>query len=251
MGNTFIHKSILAVATLALTLTAASAADFGVDVQESLHDRSTQLFGIAAPLTASATPTDGPYRMPNQDAADQIALAGGLHVEYLTRNAGHHLDMYDFYPAENPTHLIACIESSLEEIAAGKLNPSVQSISLSDGSVKTLLRGMNRCDGIRTTAWGTVLATEETGDGAAYELMSPLTLDNAAITDRATGETTNPELIAKRTALPTMAWEGLTITQQGVVIGGDELRPGTDTPDADGGAIFKFIPAHLHTSPLP
>ena len=39
-----------------------------------------------------------------------------------------------------------------------------------------------------------------------------------------------------------MAWEGIGILKNGVVIAGDELRPGTPD-DADGGAIFKFIPA--------
>jgi len=45
-----------------------------------------------------------------------------------------------------------------------------------------------------------------------------------------------------------MSWEGLAILPSGVVIGGDELRPGTDTPDSDGGSIFKFIPTTLRTA---
>jgi hypothetical protein len=39
-----------------------------------------------------------------------------------------------------------------------------------------------------------------------------------------------------------MGWEGLTVTPEGVVIGGDELRPGSAHHNADGGAIFKFVP---------
>jgi secreted PhoX family phosphatase len=36
------------------------------------------------------------------------------------------------------------------------------------------------------------------------------------------------------------------VLPSGVVIGGDELRPGTGVPDSDGGALFKFVP----TAPL-
>ena len=110
---------------------------------------------------------------------------------------------------------------------------------------------MSRCDGIRTTAWGTVLATEEAGDGQAYELIDLLNTSNHTVVDRASGtivdENGTPSTtIVKRDSLPTMSWEGLTVTDEGVVIGGDELRPGTGVADKDGGAIFKFIPSAAH-----
>lgn len=107
---------------------------------------------------------------------------------------------------------------------------------------------MDRCDGIRTTAWGTVLATEETTYGQGYEIIDPLAMMNHTVVDRATGtvfdENGAPSAnVAKRDALPTMAWEGLTVLDSGVVIGGDELRPGSNGADTDGGAIFKFVPS--------
>ncbi|MEX0860770.1 MAG: alkaline phosphatase PhoX, partial [Cucumibacter sp.] len=139
------------------------------------------------------------------------------------------------------------IEGDREEIAAGKLNPSVQSISLADGTVSTLLRGMVACDGIRTSPWGTVIATEEEDDGGVYEILDPLLIDNVVISDRATGAVSDPAHVAKRTAMAVIAWEGFVMTPEGVVYGGDELRPGTDAPDADGGALFKFIPATLYS----
>lgn len=225
----------------------ALSADFGAEVDALLASRSMELFGIAAPLAASAeaSAAEG-YRTETQSAADQIALAEGLAAELVTRAAGNKLDMMAFWPDARPTHLIACIEGGVEEIATGKLNPSIQSIDLASGEVRTLVRGMDRCDGIRTTAWGTVLATEETDDGAAYELIDPLGLDNAVVSDRAGGAVSDPGRIVKRPALPIMAWEGLTITPEGVVIGGDELRPGTAAADVDGGAMFKFVPATAH-----
>ncbi len=48
--------------------------------------------------------------------------------------------------------------------------------------------------------------------------------------------------VAWRNALATLSWEGLHVYPNGVVYFGDELRPGTDAADADGGAVFKFVP---------
>ncbi|MEA1990098.1 MAG: DUF839 domain-containing protein [Pseudomonadota bacterium] len=233
--------------------------DFGSFVDNLLNKKSKKYFGFKKPLQSSAEGSVA--REPGQDAYDLIELAGGLKATILTREAGNKADMFSFWPNENdPTHAIFCIEGGDEVIGtlpsgADKLNPSVQSIDLETGEVVTMLRGMNRCDGIRTTAWGTVLATEETSTGQAYEIIDPLAMVNHTVTDRAAGTIVDADgnpttLAAKRDALPTMAWEGLTVLDNGVVIGGDELRPGDwdlagdggDDPDVDGGAIFKFVP---------
>jgi secreted PhoX family phosphatase len=183
----------------------------------------------------------------------------------VTRNAGDLADMFAFWPSnDNPTHLIFCIEGARQDLGTflsgglvKKFNPSVQRIKLSDGSADTALRGMSRCDGIRRTPWNTILAIEETNDGGAYEIINPLSVTNYTVTDRALGtiidENGAPSTssILKRTALPTMAWEGLAVLPSGVVIAGDELRPGTGAQDTDGGAIFKFVPAVPHTSQSP
>ncbi|WP_212524595.1 alkaline phosphatase PhoX [Actibacterium sp. MT2.3-13A] len=238
----------LATAVAALTTTGALAGsmDFGAMVEKMMQDNLPALFGVSAPLAASAPSTEGAYRGADQAAADQVLLAEGLSAAYLSRDVANKLDMFALYPAANPTHLIACVEGGREEIAAGKMNPSVQRIALDGSSVETIVRGMDRCDGIRTTAWGTVLATEETEDGAAYEILDPLEMAEVTVIDRDSGETTDPTLMVKRPALPTMAWEGLTVLDSGVVIGGDELRPGTAYPGTDGGALFKFVPAEAH-----
>jgi len=219
-----------------------NAHDFGAHVERQLHAHSEKLFGFEKPLQDSAPATSSVYRTVAQSAKDQVLLARGLKAEYLTRNAANATDMMAFYPAANPTHLITCVEGGRAEIVAGKFNPSVQRISLATGQVDTVLRGMSACDGIRTTPWGTILATEERSDGGAYEIIDPLNVTNQTVTNRASGAVTDPAHIAKRHALPTMAWEGLIVLPGGVVIAGDELRPGTATADADGGAIFKFMP---------
>lgn len=234
--------------------------DFGAMVEHLLNAQSEKLFGFNKPLKESAPATNGAYRTLDQKALDQVLVAKGLKVEYLTRSAANTTDMMAFFPVEKPTHLISCIEGSRTEIAPGKLSPSVQSINLMTGQVETILRGMSGCDGIRATPWGTILATEEKTDGGAYEILDPLHVSNQVVLSRSTGEVTDPMHIAKRTALPTMAWEGLAVLPSGVVIAGDELRPGSAAADVDGGAIFKFVPqtprtgndkiANLSDSPL-
>ena len=233
--------------------------DFGLQVEHLLKAQAEKFFGVDQPLKESAAETTGPYRTASQKATDQILLAKGLKVEYLTRNAGDMTDMMAFFPGEKPTHLITCVEGGPETLSNGKRNPSVQRIDLKSGAVITILRGMDRCDGIRTTPWSTILATEETGDGSAYEIFDPLTTTEVTITARngwgvaatiaSFAGSTN---VIKRIALPCMAWEGLIIQPSGVVIGGDELRPGTGVADSDGGAIFKFLPAvpRIQTGPI-
>lgn len=253
------HPHPLAVAlTATLAVGCAQANDFGLQAEQHLQAQSMTLFGFKQPLTDSAPATSGAYRTDSQSASDQVLLAGSLTATYLTRSAANSADMLAFYPAANPTHLITCIEGGREQLTGDadtgayapgdKFNPSVQRIDLNSGAVETILRGMSGCDGIRTTPWGTILATEEEDDGGAYEILSPLTTTGYTVKDRATGEivdaagVTDSDGIAKRTALPVIAWEGLDMTTDGVLVGGDELRPGTAAVDVDGGSIFKFVP---------
>ncbi len=242
-----LYLTALAMAGTLLAPVAQADQDFGQFVEQQLKSKSEKLFGIEKPLKDSAPLTSGAYRTAYQKATDQVLVAQGLKVEYVTRQAANATDMLSFWPnAHSPTHLISCVEGSRQLLANGKYNPSVQRIRLADGQVETILRGMTSCDGIRTTAWGTVLATEETSSGGAYEILNPLTTTEQTVLDRTTGNVTDPSNIAKRAALPTMSWEGLAVLPSGVVIAGDELRPGTGGLDRDGGAIFKFIPAVPH-----
>lgn len=257
------HRSIatglaggMLLAGIGLSARSASAIDAGMYLQQQMQSNSRPVFGITGPLAASAPASPPQYRTAAQSASDQVALAPGLTAAYLTRQAANGADMFAFWPnAANPTHVIFCIESGREVIGTlpsgiTKYNPSVQRIGI-NGSVETILRGLNGCDGIRLTPWGTILATEEESDGGAYEIIDPLGTTNYTVQTRATGSIidaggiADAARIAKRAALPVIAWEGFVILPSGVVIGGDELRPGTGKPDADGGSLFKFIPATL------
>ena len=251
-------KSICAMALASASLASmnATALDFGQQIEKLLSAKSRNLFGIVAPLKNSSD--QNIHREMGQKAGDLVNLAKGLKAKIITREAGNSADMLALWPnPHEPSHLIFCIEGGRADLGTTlvpgitKYNPSIQRIEIKSGAVETILRGMNRCDGIRTTAWGTVLATEETGDGSAYELIDPLTTTDHTVTDRNAGSIVDATgaastTVAKRPALPTMAWEGLTVTSEGVVIGGDELRPGSSNLDADGGAIFKFVPNSPH-----
>lgn len=245
MNRPLVASLFLSTACLPFTLLPAFSEDFGLSVDQMLAAKSADLFGITAPLAASAEESaEEGYRVAGQTGADSIALAEGLTAEYLTRDAAQDIDMLAFYPVEAPTHLIACIEGDAEEIAPGKMNPAVQRISLTDGTVETIVRGTSSCDGIRATSWGTILFTEEDDRGGAYEILNPLAITEAVtITNRETGETTDAAAVRRWMSLPTMAWEGIGLLADGTIYGGDELRPGTDAANADGGAIFKFVPA--------
>ena len=259
-------KISLATAMLALPALPAHAEDedsqdFGARSEQRLKNSSMHWFGVQGPLGPSAPSTTGDYRTPDQNANDQVLLADSLKAEYVTRNAGNSADMFAFWPSdESPTHLIFCIEGNRQDLGTflpgglvRKFNPAVQRIKLLDGSVETILRGTISCDGIRRTPWQTILATEETSDGGAYEIINPLNVTNYTIADRALGtiidENGAPSTssIVKRTALPTISWEGIGMTPEGVVYAGDELRPGTPA-NADGGALFKFVPVNPRTA---
>lgn len=252
-------KRIIALGASAVFAACAIAAqpDFGQKVEKMLNKQSQKFFGFQKPSNAF---TLNVARAPGQTANDLVVVAQGLEATLLTRQTADLADMFAFFPDDAaPTHLIFCIEGLAATIAGtvppnnivAKRNPSVQRIDTTTGEVETILRGMSRCDGIRRTPWNTILATEETADGAAYEILEPLVTTNHTVTDRALGTIVDPANVAstevaKRTALPTMAWEGLDLTGEGVVVGGDELRPGTGTLDSDGGGIFKFVPAVPH-----
>ena len=149
----------------------ANAQDFGQQVEQLLTAQSQKLFGFNGPLAYSSD-----SNIPRSSATtplDVIYLARGLRARFLTRNAANDADMFSFYPAQNPTHVIFCIENGRAVDANGKpINPSIQAIDLKSGAVTDIAYGMDRCDGVRTTAWNTVLVTEETDDGSAFRLRA-------------------------------------------------------------------------------
>jgi hypothetical protein len=249
-------KMIAIAVGMAASSLAMAADDFGMKVQKLLKSESENFFGIEKPLEASETLSV--LRAPGQGAYDLIKLAKGLRAEIVTRESAQNSDMMAFWPSDTaPTHLITCIEDFRDPSAniigtypSGQLKygPSVQRVNLVTGHVETILRGMSSCDGIRRTPWNTIVATEERDDGGLYEILNPLAATELTLVARggsATVDSMGNAVVGQveyRGALGTLAWEGLDLTTQGVVYYGDEERPGTGGPDADGGSLFKFVP---------
>lgn len=250
------NKNLLALAiSLTVSGAALAAGDFGMQTQNLLKNQSHKFFGIVQPLTASETVSVP--RAPDQDASHLIKLAKGLHAEIVTRKAAQNSDMMAFWPNDiKPTHIVTCIEDGNAQIGTypggqAKLTPSVQTVNLASGEVKTVLRGMTGCDGIRRTPWNTIVATEEVDDGGLYEILNPLTANELTVVTRGTGNIINSVgaavagAVEYRGAVGKLAWEGLDLSEQGVVYYGDEERPGSGGADVDGGSMFKFVPTTL------
>ncbi len=63
----------------------------------------------------------------------------------------------------------------------------MQAVDLDTGDVKTILRGVQGCDGLRVTPWGTLVATEEFAgtNGGLYEILwDPSSTEQYSITER-------------------------------------------------------------------
>ena len=233
------------------------AADFGATVDSLLARLSRVEFGFGRPTTAADVGDNGIDRE-IETAQQRQDLARGLTARYVARNVAQLADMISFWPDDiDYTHLIVCIEQGRSGTTPGGnsgYNAAVQRVDVATGAVATILHGMSRCDGIRTTQWGTVLATEETDDGGVYEILDPLNTTHHWIADRGAAglaadirdgidSPTASTKVVKRTALVTQAWEGLDTLENGVVIGGDEQRSGDAVADVDeGGAVYRFVP---------
>jgi hypothetical protein len=222
--------------------------DFGAQVEYLMKAQSERLFGINKTLGDSAPETTAPTRIEGQRASDHILLASGLKAEFVTREAANNTDMMVFWPNdEHPTHIFTAVEVFAPATTTdGKPQPFVQRVDLATGKVDVVLRGGLGGDPIRRTAWGTLVVGEETATGAVYEILDPLNVTEAVITDRASGANTHPDKVAKRPALGIKSWEGIGLLDTGVMYSGDELRPGDTGPDRDGGTIYKFVPATPH-----
>jgi secreted PhoX family phosphatase len=227
--------------TLAVaTVLSAGDGDFGQRVQRLLAGQSPRLFGLEGPLDASSQESVSQEQALSHPLS-LITLAEGLSATVVTSGvAAPNIDMIALWPNDsNPRWLIACNE-------AGTGDPGLQRIEIATGVAETMLTGTSSCDGVRRTAWGTVLFSEEAGGGPTggrvYEVQDPIN-STGVILDRATGTFSGgvgAENFAVRPALGRLSFEGFALYDSGLVYYGDENRPFQGTP---GGAYFKFIPS--------
>jgi hypothetical protein len=206
--------------------------DFGAFVQSLLRDQSEELFGIGRPLDHSAV---GPFDGPSVDALD---LAHGLKATLISSAVENAADQIAMWPDDDhPTHLFVCDEETSV--------PAVQRVDLSkpaDSNATTIVTGLQACDPVRRTPWGTIIVAEENGaDGGLYEILDPVHITTPiAVTNRATGANTDPLHLAKRQAVGALSFESFAIRPDGTTIYGDELAPSNGNA---GGGIYKFVPA--------
>src|SRR5215467_731139 len=112
------------------------------------------LFGIGHPLEQSAL---GPYDGP--DNLQAIQVAPGLHVSLVSSSVASAADQIAFWPDDdNPRYLFVCDEETTD--------PAVQRVDLTKpagSNATTLVIGLQSCDPVRRTPWGTIIVAEEAG----------------------------------------------------------------------------------------
>src|SRR6185295_20181011 len=126
-----------------------------------------------------------PYGGP--DNLQAIQVAPGLHVSLVSSGVASAADQIALWPNDDhPTHLFVCDEETS--------NPAVQRVDLAgpaNANATTIVTGLDACDPVRRTPWGTVIVAEEAGaTGGFYEILDPLSI-NAPInvSNRAAGTT--------------------------------------------------------------
>ncbi|MGR8933359.1 MAG: alkaline phosphatase PhoX [Gammaproteobacteria bacterium] len=208
---------------------------FGEYRDHLLRAHSKQLFGVSGPLRASSTDSVDAATA-DADPTSLVTVARSLRVKVVSAKAdlAPNIDMMALWPRQNPTHIIACNEQDATQ-------PGLQRISLADGAVETILTGTVSCDPVQTTAWGTLVIGEESGNsGTVLELIDPLHTtgvhydhDTHALSGSDAGN------VAVRPAIGHLSFEGVVVYPNGVMYYGDENRPAEGTA---GGAYFKFVP---------
>ncbi len=209
--------------------------DFGALRDQLLESHAMQQFGIVSAVHNASTASISAAAA-EANPLGLVTLARGLNARVVSAAAdlGANIDMMTLYPAENPTHIIACNEQ-------GASSPGVQRIRLSDGLVETILTGTQSCDPAHVTPWGTVVVGEEAGSsGTLLEIIDPLHTTGVAY-DRGAGTFSGADAanVTERPAVGHLSFEGVGIYPNGVMYYGDENRPSQATA---GGAYFKFVP---------
>jgi secreted PhoX family phosphatase len=236
MPRSWIRACVLITGVAVLAMTARTRAknphlDFGAFVQDQLSAHSEELFGFK-PLQKSAL---GPYDGP--DNLQAIQVAPGLHLSLVSSVVASAADQIALWPDDDhPAFLFVCDEETSD--------PAVQRIDLSrpaNSNVTTIVTGLESCDPVRRTPWGTIIVAEEAGaTGGFYELIDPVHITTPiSVSNRAAGTTSDPLHLVKRKAVGSLSFESFAIKADGTMIYGDELAPSGGNV---GGGIYKFVP---------
>jgi hypothetical protein len=158
---------------LVVGVAVAGFRDFGVDRQSELQKKSHELFGVDEPLDASSN-ADLDAAQALADPAGLVTVAKSLKVKVVSAGkAAPNIDQMVLWPKDDPQYIIGCNEEGVNQ-------PALQRISLSTGAATTIVAsGLNSCDPVRATPWGTVLFGEENGS-VGFRTASPRIRRSAA-----------------------------------------------------------------------
>jgi len=162
--------STAVVGALALGAIALAGPDFGQSVENQAKAHSMQNFGIVQPLESSsqtsidaATANANPLKLATfakQLTARVVAVVPSAPV----------IDMIALWPNDtNPEWLIACNEQGTAQVGLIR-------IRIADGLTQTIVSsGLQSCDPVHRTPWGTIVFGEEAGSaGRLFEMIDPL-----------------------------------------------------------------------------
>jgi hypothetical protein len=228
--KTLIAVLVAAVLTVSAAISVAQGAgiiDFGRFVEAALALQAPIQFGVSGPLPQSS-PAQIDAATATADPTKLATLAASLKARVVSTSAGTNTDMMALWPSDtDPQWLLACNE------VGPTTSPGFQRIEIATGATTTIVTGTASCDGVRRTPWGSILFSEEAGEGPnggrVYELINPLQTTNVLL-DRTTGVFTNgpggtgAENLTARPALGRLSFEGFAVYANGVTYG-DELRP--------------------------
>jgi hypothetical protein len=185
MKRSFVRICVGVVCVAAVTLGARLAADspngdFGKFVADQLRSHSEQLFGFHHPLDDSAI---GPF---DGSSVDALELADGLKATLISSA----VENAAIRSRCGPMTRIRRICSS----ATKRLRSQLQRIDLSkltSANATTIVTGLNSCDPVRRTPWGTIIVAEA-GTTSVHEILDRFHIAPINVSNRDLGTTSDP-----------------------------------------------------------
>jgi len=118
---------------------------------------------------------------------EKLVLAPGWQADLLAKYDHAMPDMITVSP-DNKLLYIAC------ETSSNKQHPSLIRMDISTGKYEVMLYGLQRADGLKLAADGSLWLGEETGNGIIWRIRNPATLPNNQHIDRQHLLSTHPDI---------------------------------------------------------
>ena len=224
MNKNYLLASVI---TATLTISGAAYADHG---KNSFNFKPIKESANAADWDATA-----PWKLPKGFTQKVVSDESDLNIYPEGRNDWHDMNVVNETGPDAGRYLYRTHEVRLgSDPVIDAIGGSVSVTDLKTGKTQLLAQDISftALDGIRWTAWGTVLFAEETEGGRLFELVLNEDMMSAA------------EII-DRPYVGRLAHEGIDLDEDGNVYVVDEHRGRTSGCDLGlpcGGGIYKFVP---------